>query len=210
VEGIKRPIVDSHGTFWPLPSTALLRVPHRRRNLRESPDWLRSEGSSKTKPALGRDRGLAPSLLREGRGPSLESQHGVTRRTHLAPRQAPPEFGSCGSVPELRASSVAIRTATCHRFASAANTSAFASAVSTTFDSSNASDDSVTAPRRIAHLGECRSERLPFAAHRLGGTFRNPHACCFPAAQSSCHKRIAFRDNASLCAGSIGTPRPFS
>jgi hypothetical protein len=40
---------------------------------------------------------------------------------------------------------------TSHRFAFAAKTNARASAVSTTFDSSYASDDSVTASRTIAH-----------------------------------------------------------
>jgi hypothetical protein len=50
-----------------------------------------------------------------------------------------------------------------HRFASAANTSARASAVSTTFDNSYASDDSVTSPRTIAHL-DARSDTLAGSA----------------------------------------------
>ncbi len=49
--------------------------------------------------------------------------------------------------------STAIAITTSHRFASAAKTSARASVVSTTSDSSYASDDSVTTPRTIAHLG---------------------------------------------------------
>jgi hypothetical protein len=59
---------------------------------------------------------------------------------------------ACGMPSRLPSSSLAICVTTSHRFASAAKTNARAKAVSTTFDSSYASDDSVTTPRTIAHL----------------------------------------------------------
>jgi hypothetical protein len=63
--------------------------------------------------------------------------------------------GRCvrGTPTRLASSSAAICATTSHRLASAAKISAHTSAVWTTFDSSYASDDSVTTPRTIAHLG---------------------------------------------------------
>jgi len=64
---------------------------------------------------------------------------------------------ACRLPTRLPCSSPAICRTTSHRLASAAKTSAFASAVSTTLDSSYVSDDSVTTPRTIAHL-DARSD----------------------------------------------------
>jgi hypothetical protein len=66
----------------------------------------------------------------------------------------------CACMPNrLPPSSSAICITTSHRLASAAKTSAFASAVSTTFDSQYASDDSVTTPPTNVHL-DARSDTL--------------------------------------------------
>jgi len=67
--------------------------------------------------------------------------------------------------------SSAMCTTTSHRFASAAKTNALANAVSTTFDSSYASDDSVTSPRSIAHL-DARSGTLAETARMPIEPFR--------------------------------------